>query len=67
MAKWLKFHTLYFSGPGPWVQIPGTHLIHSSAMLWRCPTDKKIEEDCTDVSSRLIYLKQKKRKIGNGC
>ena len=66
MAEWLKFHVLCFRGLGSWVRIPGADLLHSCAMLWGHPT-YKIEEDGTDVSSRLISLKQKKRKIGNRC
>ena len=44
MAKWLKFHMLYFGSPGSQVQITGADLLHSSAMLWRDPT-YKVEED----------------------
>ena len=40
VAEWLMFHTLCFGGPGSWVQIPGTDLLHSSAMLLRSPTYK---------------------------
>ena len=66
-AKWLKFHLLFFSGLGSQVWILATDLLHSSAMLWRHPTYKKSREIGTDVSSGLIFLKRKKRRIGNGC
>ena len=33
VAEWLKFHMLHFGGPGSQVQILGTDLLHSSAML----------------------------------
>ena len=35
---------LCFGGPGLWVQILGTDLHHSSAMLWQ-QTMYKVEED----------------------
>ena len=44
MAKQLKFLTLHSGSPGSPVRIVSTDLLHSSAMLWRHPTDK-IEED----------------------
>ena len=44
VADWLKSHALHFSGPGSRVRILGMDLLHSAAMLWRCPT-YKIEED----------------------
>ena len=40
----VKFGALCFGGPGSKVWIPGKDLHHSSAMLWRCPTNKR-EED----------------------
>ena len=45
MAERLKVHALCCDGPGSWVQIPGTDLLHSPATLWWYPTGKKIEED----------------------
>ena len=64
VAKCLKFPVLCFGSPGSWVQILGADLLHSSAMLWRHPI-YKVEAIGTDVSSGVIFLKQKKR-IGNG-
>lgn len=40
-AEWLKFHLLHLGGPGSRVQIPAVDLLHSPAMLWRCPIYKK--------------------------
>ena len=45
VAKWLKFCVLCFGGQGSQDWILGTDLLHSSAMLWRHLTYKKIEED----------------------
>ena len=39
-----KFGVLCFGGQGLRVQIPGTDLHHSTAMLWQQPT-YKVEED----------------------
>ena len=67
MAKWLKFHTLHVSGLGSVVWMLDTDLLHSSAMLQRYHTYKKQRKTGTDVSSGFIFLKQKKRRIGNRC
>ena len=40
----VNFGMLHFSGLGSQVWIPGTELLHSSAILWRNPT-YKMEED----------------------
>ena len=53
------FSMLHFSSLGLLVWIPGMDLYHSSAMMWWQPTCI-IEEACTDVSSGLIFFKQKK-------
>ena len=44
MAKWLKFCTLRFGGPGLRVWILGADLYHSSTMLW-WQSIYKIEKD----------------------
>ena len=68
VAGWLKFHTLSFGCLSLLVQILGTDLLHSSAMLWRCvPHTKKSRRIGTDVSSGLIFLNEKKRRDGNEC
>ena len=45
VTKWLKFRVLQLSGLRSRVQILGTDILQSPAMLWQCPTYKKIEED----------------------
>ena len=55
----VKFGMLCFGDPGSWVQILDTDLHHLSAMLRWQPT-YKVEEDWQDVSSGLIFFKQKK-------
>ena len=67
MAEWVKFHMLCFSDPGSQVWIPGAELLDSPAMLCGVPHTKQ-RKTGTDVSSRLIFLKEgKKRRIGKGC
>ena len=39
-AEWLKFCAFHFGGPGSWVLILGTDMLHLLAMLWRHPTCK---------------------------
>ena len=53
---------LHFGSPGSQVWIPGADPHHSSAMLWRQPTYKIEEDICTDVSSALVFLKQRKEE-----
>ena len=67
MAKWFNFRALRFSRLGLQAQIPGLDVLHSSATVWRCPTYKRQRKIGTDVSSGLIFLKQKKKRIGSRC
>ena len=60
----VKFSALHLGGPGSQVWNPGADLHHLSAMLWWNP-EIKWRKTGTDYSSGLIFLKQKKRKIGN--
>ena len=67
MAGLLKFQALRFGGLGLWVQILGADLLHSPAMLWKCPTYKKWRRIGIDVGLGLIFLRQKKSGLGSGC
>ena len=41
-ALWLSgSSSTRFTGRGSRVEIPGVHLLHTPATLWRCPTYKK--------------------------
>ena len=64
MAKWLKFCVLCFGHPGSWGWILGMDLLHSPAVLWRCPTNKKVEEDWhgCKLNANLSQAKEKKRQ-----
>ena len=62
MAKWLKFGTLRFGGPGLRVQIPDVDLLHSTAMLGAIPHTKR-RKPGTDVSSGRIFLTQTHKLI----
>ena len=58
---------LHFGDPGSWVQIPGLGILHSLAVLCRCPT-YKVEEDWHSCSLRAsLPQAKKKRRVGNRC
>ena len=51
---------LYLGGPSLQVWILGGDLLHSPAMLWRCPTYKKVEEHWHRCSLRAELPQAKK-------
>ena len=67
VAKWLKFCTLCFGSLGSQVPILGVYLLHSLASCGGFPHTKKYRRIGTGVSSGLIFLKEKKRRIGSTC
>ena len=62
MAEGFKFHALCFGGPGSWVWIPGTDLLHLWAMWWRHPIYKWGKTDKNVSSGLVLFIKTNKQK-----